>query len=97
MSVAEEILRQLGGNRFKAMTGANVYSDNGGNSLIVKFKGSPKANYMRIDYKAGKDLYDVKISKLRTGELKTIFEADGIYCDQLTEIFERETGLYTSL
>jgi len=45
-TIASTILRQLGGNRFIAMTGATCYTDN--NTLIVKFKGSRAANIMYV-------------------------------------------------
>jgi hypothetical protein len=96
MNPANEILRQLGGNRFIAMTGATCYSDNNGNTLIVKFKGSKVANFMSVTLNT-LDLYDVKISKFRGNLVKTVKEVNGVYNDMLTSIFESTTGLYTSL
>ena len=62
MSVANEILKQLGGRKFIAMTGAICYSD--GNTLISKFKGSKVANIMYVTLNA-LDTYDIKICKFR--------------------------------
>jgi len=39
MNAATQILTQLGGNKFIAMTGATCFSDNNGNTLVTKFKG----------------------------------------------------------
>lgn len=93
---ANEILNQLGGNKFIAMVGATCYSDNNGNTLIVKFKGSKVANIMHITLNS-MDTYDVKISKFRGLEMKLVKETLGAYDDMLRKIFEETTGLYTSL
>ena len=92
--MTNEILNQLGGNKFIAMTGAACYSD--GNTLISKFKGSKIANIMYITLNS-KDTYDVKICKHRGVNLKTVKEVHGVYADMLKTIFEKETGLIISL
>lgn len=94
MKVAQQILNQLGGNKFIAMVGATCLSDN--NTLIVKFKGCKVANIMYITL-TDLDLYDVKICKFRGLEIKTIKEVTGAYNDMLVSIFEKTTGLYTRL
>lgn len=92
--VAREILRQLGGNRFVAMTGANSfsYSDN---ALSFRFKGSKKWKACRIEL-TPMDLYTVIFFQMKKFD---VIESrhENIYVDQLVELFERETGLYTSL
>ena len=95
-TVAGQILQQLGGSKFTAMVGAKHYQDNGGNTLVTKFKGSRIANIMYITLNS-MDLYDVKICKYKGMELKTVKEVKNCYCDTLTEIFEETTGLRTSL
>ena len=94
MTTATQILSQLGGNKFIAMTGATCYSD--GNTLISKFKGSKVANIMYISVNE-KDLYDVKICKFRGLDIKTIKEFTDVYSNMLTPLFEKVTGLKTSL
>ena len=95
-TVASEILRQLGGYKFIAMTGAKCYSDNNGNTLVTKFKGSRVANIMYITLNS-MDLYDIKICKYSGLNVKTVKEINNCYDDMLTEIFEETTGLRTSL
>jgi hypothetical protein len=90
----QQILNQLGGKKFIAMTGATCYAD--GNTLVTKFKGSRKANIMYITLN-GLDLYDVKICKFSGMNVKTVNEYSNVYSDMLTNIFEKSTGLYTSL
>lgn len=93
-TIASTILRQLGGNRFIAMTGATCYTDN--NTLIVKFKGSRAANIMYVTLN-GLDLYDVKIAKYKGLDVKVVKEATDVYDDMLVAIFESATGLNTIL
>jgi hypothetical protein len=94
MTTAATILKQLGGSKFIAMTGATCYSD--GNTLVSKFKGSKIANIMYVTLNS-LDLYDVKICKYRALEVKTIVEIENVYADMLKSIFENTTKLRISL
>ena len=94
MNAAEQILNQLGGRKFIAMTGAVCFSD--GNTLITKFKGSRIANIMYITVNE-LDLYNVKIGKFKGLDLKTIKEESNVYANDLRSIFESTTGLATNL
>jgi len=94
--VAQEILRQLGGKRFIVMTGSkNFVADK--NLLGMKLaRNSSGANYMRVKLN-GLDLYDIEFLSIRgTNEPKVKHQFNDIYCDQLVNIFEETTGLYTS-
>lgn len=101
--VAETMYRQLGGGKFKAMTGAYnfVFGDEDGNVFLqCRFKGSRKANYMKVVYNYGADTYRMIFKKLgRAPKYKVTEVADhnGVYCDMLQPIFEEVTGLYTHL
>ena len=108
--IATEILRQLGGNRFIAFTGAKefVEIDNG-----LRFKiGRNKSKTNRIEiHLNGSDLYDMefiayrpysvkvdhKKMEVRTIEEKreTVRKFEDIFFDQLQELFTEVTGLYT--
>ena len=99
-SIASEIYRQLGGNRFKVMTGAKDFIADG-NSLVFKLRrGMSKdgINLVRITL-SSMDLYDIDFQKFnyKTYDIKTVKEFKGVYNDQLKEIFESTTGIYTSL
>jgi hypothetical protein len=91
MTTQETIFRQLGGNKFRVMTGA-TFMTSGENTLCVKFKGSRNANYMTITLNSN-DLYDMKIQK----GIKVVSEFNDVYNDMLQSIFTNVTGLYTSL
>lgn len=94
MTTANQILNQLGGNKFIAMTSAACFAD--GDTLVAKFKGSKIANIMYVTLNS-KDLYDVKICKFRGLDVKVIKEVKDAYAEMLTSIFENTTGLLTSL
>jgi hypothetical protein len=89
---AGETLKQLGGNKFIAMTGAKNFTI-GKEGLAFKIGRNAKAvNYVVIQLN-GKDLYDMKFQK-GTRVLKT---ANDVYGDQLQKMFTKYTGMYTSL
>ena len=89
--VANEIYRQLGGNRFRVMTGAK-------NSLRMRIgRNKTNANYMEIVLNE-LDLYDITFAKVtKMGEMKSMKGYDNVYNDMLVSIFESHTGMYTSL
>ncbi|MFN9111990.1 MAG: hypothetical protein ACK5XN_18150 [Bacteroidota bacterium] len=93
-AIAREILNQLGGNKFIAMTGATVMRD--GATLVAKFKGSRIANIMYITLNA-MDLYDVRICKFRGCDIKEVATMENAYSDMLQPFFTQTTKLYTSL
>ena len=97
MSVATTILNQLGGNKFRVMTGAKNFMDHG-NALSMRIgRYSSNSNYLKITLN-GSDLYDVRFSKVtKMGEEKSVREFYDVYNDMLVEIFESHTGMYTSL
>ena len=94
--VAETILHQLGGNRFLVMTGArNLVYDR--TSLTFKVgRNSKSVTHCRIVLDPS-DTYTVEFLWVRGHHVKTRGTHEGVYCDQLVEIFERGTGLATRL
>jgi hypothetical protein len=97
MRVAETILSQLGGNRFRVMTGAKNFAATD-NSLRMKIgRNKTNANYMEVSLNM-LDLYDITFAKVtKMGEMKSVKTYENIYNDMLVEIFESHTGMYTSL
>lgn len=95
-SVAKEILSQLGGNRFVAMTGAKNLVD-GGKYLAFKLpRAKGGINYVKVTL-TSMDLYDLEFGRIRNMEYKVVKELKGIYNDQLQSIFTQVTGLHTRL
>ncbi len=94
---AEILLRQLGGNRFIAMTGArNFLKDK--DSLRFKIPSAKHGiNYVKITLNP-KDLYDIEFGKVsKNGSYKLIKFVEDIFVDSLQEVFTSYTGLYTHL
>lgn len=98
MNAAAITLSHLGGScRLSAMIGAkNFASSDNGNSLSFRFKGSKKANYVKITLN-GLDLYDVEFGKIWNLTYKVKGESSNIYADSLKSVIEDFTGLYLSL
>lgn len=98
MSIAQTILEQLGGRRFVSMTGAKNFGDTG-NGLAFQIPASltkNRINAVKIELDPS-DTYIVKFLRIGRADLKVVSQHSMIYCDQLEDLFERETGLYTHL
>ena len=95
--VANTIYRQLGGNKFRVMTGAkNMVSFERGIGMRIG-RNKTNANYMEVVLNS-MDLYDITFAKVtKYGEMKSVKTYDNVYNDMLVEIFESHTGMYTSL
>ena len=63
------------------------------NAITIHFYGSRKASYCRIAYDDVRDLYNMSFYKRHRGQRKHIDGVDGLYNDQLKDVFERVTGL----
>ncbi len=102
--IANEIWRQLGGRRFAVMTGAKnvTWSElDGIVTLEFRLPGSggftkDGINRVRVRLDAS-DTYTVTFQRVRGTTIKNVAEVDDIYADNLRDVFERHTGLRTSL
>jgi len=96
--IAETILDQLGGQRFIIMTGAKalIAIESG-----LQFKLPSKLTHRGIDTVritlTPMDVYHVEFRKIRKLAYSVIESVDGVYCDQLQEVFTEKTGLLTHL
>jgi hypothetical protein len=97
METAETILKQLGGGRFKVMTGAKNFCaiENGLSFRIPKTPASP-INYVEIKVN-GLDLYDLTFKRIYRSKVEKISDASDISCDQLQAVFTKNTGYDTHL
>jgi hypothetical protein len=94
--IAKTILQQMRGmGRLKCMTGAYNFADHG-NGVSFRFKGSKASNYCKVTLDPS-DTYSFELGKIWGHKYTVKADYTGIYCDQLVEIFERDTGLYLSL
>jgi hypothetical protein len=96
---AEEVLQQLGGRKFIAMTGAKNFAKNDPKKQITfKIGGGAKGgiNYVRITL-TSMDLYNIEFLKARGTDLKVVALEKGVYNDQLQQMFTKHTGMHTKL
>ena len=106
--IATTIINQLGGNKFKVMTGAKdlLAIDNGVSFKLPSRFAKDGINHISITLN-GNDLYDIKFNKItsknhevyniRVPVLKEFKSFDDVYAEDLTELFESTTGLFTKL
>lgn len=91
-----EVIAQLGGGRFIAMTGAKDFFI-GPKGVVFKIgRNSKGVNYVRINLNS-MDTYDIEFLQVRNFKEKIKSKAKGIYADMLRGAFEQHTGLRTSL
>lgn len=98
MKVADEILFQLGGDKFIAMTGAKMFvGDENGLMFALPAKfAADGINKVRITLTT-EDLYDVEFFKIRGLNVKTVAKYEAVYADSLCDVFAARTGLLTRL
>ncbi len=95
MDVAITIYKQLGGDKFRVMTGTHSFAA-GDNCLCMRLRRNKTgANYLRVTLTS---MDDYTMEFIRAGkDIKTKATAEGIMCDQLEGMFKWYTGLETRL
>jgi len=96
MTVAQEILRQLGFQGFIRMTGANHFVG-GTDSLSFRLPGGGGfckngINYVRITLMPS-DTYNVEFGRIRGNKYTIVATPTDIYFDGLLDCISSETGL----
>ena len=105
--ISEVILQQLGGNKFRAMTGAKdfVYGTDKAGNAFLRFKlhagfakplAGKKTNMITVPLTPA-DTYNITFGYVRGLDYKVLETVEGIYCDMLQDIFTSKTGLDTHL
>ena len=95
MNVATEILNQLGGNKFLAMTGSHTLCADEKMLKMKLRKNAVRAQWLSITLNS-MDTYDVCFYSVNKNWEKVVKkEFNGVYNDMLVNIFETTTGLYT--
>jgi hypothetical protein len=95
VEVAKEILRQLGGSKFMAMTGAHGLVSMP-NALGLRLPRRNNINYIRISLNE-LDTYNVQFMNISKYKHRTLWDIKGVYVDMLKSVIEDKTGLYLSL
>ena len=100
LTVATEILRQLGGRPFQVMTGAKNFV---GDTNALRFALPGRSGFVKdgINHVTvtldPSDTYTVTFRRVRGTKVTVVSEHTDIYNDQLRGLFEDVTGLRTSL
>lgn len=96
MTVANTILKQLGGNRFIAMTGAkNLLGDESSLQFSIGRGATCGINKVKIELAA--DVYRMTFYKIRGTDVKAIRSLDMVYAEQLAQNFTDITGFDTRI
>jgi len=94
LQIARTILQQMGGmGRIVAMTGATFASVENGVRIYFKNRQPSRGNIVQVVL-AADDTYTVTFYNRRAGTTKVVREVEDVYCDQLIDLFERQTGYY---
>lgn len=99
--IATTIMQQLGGRRFSIMTGANNFmamepSNNCYGGLTFMIPRSNNIRAVRV-YLLKDDTYKVEFVRVIQNFHTVLKTVEGVYNEQLQEIFTSVTGLYTKL
>ena len=96
--VAQIIAQQIGSRAFLMLGASNLIG--GENYLSFRIKGCPTINTIKVTLNP-MDTYDMEFQKVtRRGvdvRVKVVAEVNGVYFDQLCDVIESRTGLYTSI
>jgi hypothetical protein len=104
--IATIILDQLGGKKFIAMTGAKDFLALDGKLYGIRFaigRNYAGVNRVEITLNESLDVYNMEFYKQsisrKTFDVshKTVKKFEGVYCDQLQELFTSVTGMNTRL
>lgn len=92
--IAQTILKQLGGGKFAVVTGAKNFV--GGNRALSFTLPSNfcknGVNRVKVQLEWN-DTYTVTFSKVWGKKVTEFGRFEDVYCDELQDLFERETGL----
>jgi len=98
-AVSQTILKQLGGQRFVTMTGANsfTYAANGALTFRIPRRPGPQGRIRKVKIILNdNDLYVMEFYKVEKDYSVSLVErVEDIYADQLETIFTKHTGLHT--
>lgn len=95
--IATEILNQLGGNKFIAMTGARAFVAIDDGLMFMFHRGArDKINKIVITLNRD-DTYFVRFCNVYDGVFRYISAHNGIYADNLADLISDKTGLAVRL
>jgi hypothetical protein len=97
-NVAETILEQLGGSRFRAMTGAHSFVGGARDLTFALPAGAAHGRISKVRVElTPDDLYKVVFYRKRQLTLDPVAVRESIDCGRLRSVFTGVTGLLTQL
>ena len=90
------ILKQIGGNRFIAMTGAKGFAFSDKYMSFKIGRNSKGINFVRIGHNS-KDLYDMQFGFVSVRGIKVKKKVKDVYADMLGQMFKKYTGMNVRL
>ena len=92
--IAQEIMLQLGGKKFKEMTRSKSFHRTD-NSIMFKIgmKTLNKSTHVKIVREPPYHYHNVQFFKIRGTKVTTVSEHLNVHCTMLINLFEKETGL----
>lgn len=97
MTVHQTILDQLGGSKFRAMTGARDFVNTSKGLSFRVGKNDKGVTHVKIEL-TDLDLYDVTFYRVRGAtNLTVLAQVENVYADRLQTVFTENTGLDTRL
>lgn len=100
MTIAKTILEQLGGRQFLSMTGAkNLTGGEYTLSMSLPRMSGLKVNKVVVTLTPA-DTYKVDfywMNRRAKNPLRLVSSVEDVYAEMLEDVFETETGLFTSL
>ncbi len=102
LEIANTIINQLGGNKFRVMTGAKDFVGCDTKKFVqFRLPTAGKINGKKITNVKiivnDNDLYDVQFWNIRGINSVMLEEVTDVYCDMLQSLFTEKTGLDTHL
>jgi hypothetical protein len=92
---AGELIKQLGGGRFIAMTGAKDFVVGPKGATFKIGRNSKSISHVRIDLE--NDLYNVEFIRVSGTKITVVKNFKHVHVDQLRDLFGKHTGLRTNL
>ncbi len=96
MTVANEILRQLGGQEFIRMTGAKSLTGDERSLAMAIARNASGATRLKITLNEN-DLYDLEFGRTYRHELKLVEAHGNVHVEDLRATFSSVTGMDTRL
>jgi len=90
------IIAQLGGNGFKVMTGAKNFVYGSGALTFKIGRNCHNINGVCIHLEPT-DVYTVEFLRVSKKGITVVSKHEDVYCHDLQNLFEKKTGMYTSL